>query len=247
VRIERLDERHSSDHDGTDWSWHNPEAAGVVHPAKDSGMTRIVIADDHAVVRKGLRQLFVEAEVMTVVGEAASGDELLTIIRSRPVDVVVLDLSLGARSGLDLLKHIKSEFPRLPVVILSMHSEDLFAVRALRAGASGYIEKNSAPEELLRAVRRVARGGTYVSVQIGEKLAADIVRGGAPVLPHERLSDRELEVFRLLGSGMSVTEIGHTLNLSVKTISTHRTHILAKTGLHNNADIVKYVSSHGLR
>jgi DNA-binding NarL/FixJ family response regulator len=210
-------------------------------------MTRIAIADDHAVLRKGLRQLIVEAQDMTVVGEAASGDELLTVLRTRPVDVVVLDLSLGVRSGLDLLKHIKSEFPRLPVVILSMHSEDLFAVRALRAGASGYVEKNSPPEELLRAIRRIACGGTYVSAQIGEKIAADIVRGGAAVLPHERLSDRELEVFRLLGSGMSVTEIAHSLNLSVKTVSTHRTRLLAKTGLHNNADIVEYVISHGLR
>jgi len=208
---------------------------------------RIVIADDHAVVRKGLRQLMVEAEDMTVVGEAATGDELLTVLRSSAVDVVVLDLSLGARSGLDLLKHIKSEFPRLPVVILSMHSEDLFAVRALRAGASGYVEKNSAPEELLMAIRRIARGGTYVSVQIGEKIAADIERGGAAILAHERLSDRELEVFRLLGSGLSVTEIAHSLNLSVKTVSTHRTHLLGKTGLHNNADIVEYVTSHGLR
>jgi DNA-binding NarL/FixJ family response regulator len=184
---------------------------------------------------------------MTVVGEAASGDELLTVLRSRAVDVVVLDLSLGMRSGLDLLKHIKSEFPRLPVVILSMHSEDLFAVRALRAGASGYVEKNSAPEELLNAIRRIARGGTYVSARISEKIAADISRGGAVVLPHERLSDRELEVLRLLGSGMSVTEIAHSLNLSVKTVSTHRTHVLTKTGLRSNADIVEYVISHGLR
>jgi DNA-binding NarL/FixJ family response regulator len=210
-------------------------------------MTRIVIADDHAVVRKGLRQLIFEAEDMTVVGEAASGDELLTVLRSRAVDVVVLDLSLGDRSGLDLLKHIKSEFPRVPVVILSMHPEDLFAVRALRAGASGYVEKNSAPEELLTAIRRIARGGTYVSAQVGEKIAADMVRGGAAVLPHERLSDRELDVLRRLGSGMSVTAIAHALNLSVKTVSTHRTRILAKTGLRTNADIVDYVIAHGLR
>jgi two-component system invasion response regulator UvrY len=209
--------------------------------------TRIVIADDHAIVRKGLRQLILEAEDMTVVGEAASGDELLTVVRSRAVDVVILDLSLGVRSGLDLLKHLKSELPRMPVIILSIHPEELFAVRALRAGASGYLEKNSAPEEVLTAIRRAARGGRYVSAQIAEKLAADIARGGAAVLPHERLSDRELEVLRLLGSGMSVTAIAHALNLSVKTVSTHRTRVLAKTGLRNNADIVEYVSSHGLR
>jgi len=210
-------------------------------------MTRIVIADDHAVVRKGLRQLIVEAEDMTVVGEAATGDELLTVLRTCTTDIVILDLSLGVRSGLDLLKHIKSELPRLPVIILSMHPEDLFAVRALRAGAAGYVEKNSAPEELLKAIRRAARGGTYVSVRIGEKIADDLARGGATVLPHERLSDRELQVLRLLGSGMSVTAIAHDLNLSVKTVSTHRTRVLAKTGLRNNADIVEYVISHGLR
>jgi DNA-binding NarL/FixJ family response regulator len=209
--------------------------------------TQIVIADDHAIVRKGLRQIISEASDLTVAGEAESGDELLIVLRSRPVDLVVLDLSLGVRSGLDLLGHIKSEFPRLPVIILSMHPEDLFAMRALRAGASGYVEKNSAPEELLTAIRRGARGETYVSARFGEKMAADVVRGGSAVLPHERLSDRELEVFRLLGSGMSVTEIAHALNLSVKTVSTHRTRVLAKTGLRNNADIVDYVISHGLR
>lgn len=209
-------------------------------------MTRIVIADDHAVVRKGLRQLIVEAQDMTVVGEAASGDELLTVVRAQPADIVILDLSLGTRSGLDLLKHLKSEFPKLPVIILSMHPEELFAVRALRAGAAGYVEKNSSPEELLRAIRRATCGGIYVSAQIGEKLAGDLARGNAALLPHERLSDRELEVFRLLGSGMSVTAIAHSLNLSVKTVSTHRTNALARTGLQNNADIIEYVISHGL-
>src|SRR5260221_9910667 len=155
-------------------------------------MTRIVIADDHAVVRKGLRQIITEDQNLTVVGEAASGDELLTMVRSNAVDVVILDLSLGVRSGLDLLKYIKSEFPRLPVIILSMHPEELFAVRALRAGASGYVEKNSAPEELLTAIRRVARGGIYVSEKIGERIAAQIARGGVEVITHALLSDREL-------------------------------------------------------
>jgi DNA-binding NarL/FixJ family response regulator len=210
-------------------------------------MDRIVIADDHALIRKGLRQLIIEAKDMTVVGEAASGDELLTVLRTCSADIVVLDLSLGIRSGLDLLRHVKGVFPRLPVVILSMHPEDLFAVRALRAGASGYVEKNRAPEELLLAIRRAAAGGTYVSAQIAEKIASDIARGGATVLPHERLSDRELQVLLLLGSGMSVTAIAHDLNLSVKTVSTHRTRVLAKTGLRNNADIVEYVLSHELR
>lgn len=210
-------------------------------------MTRIAIADDHPLVREGLRHFIGAAEDMALAGEAESGDELLTMLRSRPVDLLILDLSLGVRSGLDLLKQIKSEYPKLPVIILSMHREDLFAIRALRSGAAGYVEKNSAPEELLSAIRRVARGGTYVSAKLGEQLAADIGRGGSVVLPHDRLSDRELEVLRLLGSGKSVTEIARDVNLSVKTVSTYRARVLAKTGLRNNADIVEYVVTHGFR
>ena len=210
-------------------------------------MTRIAVADDHAVVRKGLRQIIDEAEGLTFAGEATSADEVLTLLRSRPADVLVLDLTLGNRSGIDLLKLVKSEFPRLPVVILSMHPEDLFAVRALRAGASAYVEKNSPPEALLLAIRRAAAGTTYVSPAIAQTIAAAVRGGGAQVLPHERLSDREFDVFRLLGSGLSVTEIAHTLNLSVKTVSTHRTRILEKTGLRSNAEMVDYVISHGLR
>jgi len=210
-------------------------------------MTRVAIADDHAVVRKGLRQIISEAEGLTFVSEAASADELLTMLRSRPIDVLVLDLSLGLRSGIDLITVVKSEFPRLPIVILSMHPEDLFAVRALRAGASAYVEKHSPPEALLTAIRRVAAGRTYVSAAVGEKIAAAVGRGSVDVMPHERLSNREFEVFRLLGAGKSVTEIAQVLNLSVKTVSTHRTHILAKTGLRSTSDMVDYVISHGLR
>jgi DNA-binding NarL/FixJ family response regulator len=210
-------------------------------------MTRIAIADDHAVVRRGLRQIVSEAPGLSVVGEAASADELLTVLRSRAVDIVVLDLSLGLRDGIDALKHVKSEFPRLPVIILSMHPADLFAVRSLRAGASGYVEKEAAPEELVAAIRQIAAGGTYVSAEIAQQIAAGVTRGDAAILPHERLSDREFEIFRLLGAGMSVTAISRALNLSVKTVSTHRTRILAKTGLRDNADMVEYVIAHGLR
>jgi DNA-binding NarL/FixJ family response regulator len=145
-----------------------------------------------------------------------------------------------------VLKHIRSEFSRLPVLILSMHREDIFAMRALRAGASGYIQKEDAPEELLLAIRRIAAGGTYVSPAMAERMAIDLSRGAA-VLPHERLSDREFEIFRLLGSGRSVTDIARSLNLSVKTVSSHRTRILEKTGFQKNADIVDYVISHQLR
>jgi DNA-binding NarL/FixJ family response regulator len=210
-------------------------------------MTRIGIADDHAVVRRGLRQIISEADGLTFAGEAATADELLTMLRSRPVDVLVLDLTLGLRSGIDVIKLVKSEFPRMPVVILSMHPEDVFAMRTLRAGASAYVEKDSPPEALLTAIRRAAAGGTYVSDAVGEKLATAIRRGETEVLPHERLSDREFEVLRLLGAGKSVTEVAHALNLSVKTVSTHRTRILAKTGLHSTSDMVDYVIAHGLR
>jgi two-component system, NarL family, invasion response regulator UvrY len=209
-------------------------------------MIRIAIADDHAIVRRGLKQIISEMNDLRVTGEAASADELLTLIRSARFDVVVLDLTLGQRSGIDVLKQVKSEFPSLPILILSMHSEELFAVRALRAGASGYIQKEEAPDELVTAIRRIAAGRTYVSAAMSERLAAELSRGTSPSLPHERLSDRELEVFRLLGQGNSVSEIAAALNLSVKTVSTHRTRIMEKTGFRNNAEIVHYVITNGL-
>ena len=208
-------------------------------------MIRIAIADDHAIVRKGLRQILAETNDLAVTGEAASADELLTLLRAQPFDVVVLDLTLGSRDGIDLLKIIKSEFPRLHVLILSMHAEDLFAIRALRAGARGYIQKEGAPEELVSAIRRIAAGRTYVSPAMAERITKDLMRGSEK-LPHERLSDREFEVFRALGSGKSVTAIANDLNLSVKTVSTHRSRILDKTGLRNNAEIVGYVHAHHL-
>jgi two-component system, NarL family, invasion response regulator UvrY len=210
-------------------------------------MTRIVIADDHAVVRKGLRTILSDGEGLQVVGEASSADELLTILRSRQVDAVVLDVGLGDRDGIEVLKHIRATLPRLPVLVISMHPEEIFAIRAIRAGASGYIEKTAPPELLLEAVTRVAAGGRYVSGNLAERLTQDLARGVTGSLPHERLSDREFEVFRLLGSGKSVSEIARSLNLSVKTVSTHRTRILSKTGLSTNAEIVDYVVSNGLR
>lgn len=210
-------------------------------------MTRIAIADDHGVVRKGLRQIISEGNGLEVAGEAASADELLTLLRTKPVDAVVLDLSLGTRDGIEVLKHIKSEFPRTPVLILSMHAESVFAIRALRAGAAGYVQKETAPETLLEAISRIAAGGVYVSSDMAARLALQAAEGHRSSLPHERLSDREFEIFRLLGSGRSVTQIAHALNLSVKTVSTHRARILEKTLLRTNAEIVDYVTSHGLR
>ena len=210
-------------------------------------MSRIVIADDHAVVRKGLRLILADADELQVAGEAASADELMTLLRTRPVDAVLLDVGLGDRDGIEVLKQIRASFPRLPVLMISMHSEDVFAIRALRAGASGYIEKSAAPELLLDAVRRVASGGKWISASMADRLTAHIGGDAADSLPHERLSDREFEIFRLLGSGRSVTEIARALNLSVKTVSSHRANILAKTGFETNADIVDYVISNNLR
>lgn len=215
--------------------------------AENREMSRIVIADDHAVVRKGLRLILADADELQVCGEAASADELLTILRTRQVDLVILDVGLGDRDGIEVMKQIRASFPRLPVLMISMHSEDVFAIRALRAGASGYVEKSVAPELLLDAVRRVAAGGKYVSEAMAERLTAHVSGFAAASLPHERLSDREFEIFRLLGNGKSVTEIARALNLSVKTVSTHRMHILAKTDLETNADIVDYVISNKLR
>ncbi len=206
---------------------------------------RIAIADDHAVVREGLQRIIARADDLAVAVDVASGDELLTALRSTPVDVVVLDLALGARSGLDLLKHIGSEFPRLPVLILSMHPSEDFALRSLRAGAAGYVQKETASEELLAAIRRVAGGRAYVSPDIAGRLAVDAARGGEK-RPHERLSDRELEVFQLIGAGKSVSEIAGVLNLSVKTVSTHRARILRKTGLSGNAAIIRYALANHL-
>jgi len=209
-------------------------------------MIRIAIADDHAIVRKGLRQILSDTNDLSVTGEAGSAGELLTLLRSQSFDVLVLDLTLGVRSGFDLLEQIRNEFPRLPVVILSMHSETFFATRALRAGALAYVQKEGAPDELLTAIRRTVAGRTYVSAAMAEKMAADVARGTGQVLPHERLSDREFEIFLHLGAGRTVTDIAHVLNLSVKTVSSHRTRILEKTGLRDNADIVQYINAHQL-
>ena len=210
-------------------------------------MKRLVIADDHAILRRGVRDLVSESDDLTVVGEAESGEQLLSLLRSRAVDVVVLDLALGSRDGIELLEHIRSEFPSVAVLILTMHAEELFAVRVLRAGAAGYVQKDSDDVVLLAAIRRVAAGGMYVSPSLAETLAHDVRRGAGDALAHERLSAREFEIFRLLGRGKTVTEIARDLNLSVKTVSTHRSHILAKTMLHTNADIVDYVTLHRLR
>jgi two-component system, NarL family, invasion response regulator UvrY len=202
-------------------------------------MIRALIADDHAVVRQGLRQILMETPDMVVTGEACNGPEALEQARGGAYDVVVLDITMPGRSGFEVLKELRLEDPALPVLVLSMHSEEQFAVRLLKAGASGYLNKESAPEELVKAIRKVVSGGRYVSPRLAEKLAFEIDSGSDKLL-HETLSDREFQVMRMMASGQTVKEIAAELALSVKTISTYRARILDKMNLHTNAELIHY-------
>jgi len=202
-------------------------------------MIKILIADDHAIVRRGLKQILAETPDMVVAGEAHNGQELLEKARGHQWDVVVLDISMPGRGGLDILKQLKSERPKLPVLMLTIHPEDQYAVRVLRAGASGYLTKESAPDHLVEAIRKVARGGKYISPHLAEKLAFNLEPLSEKPL-HEALSDREFQVLRFIASGKTVKEIGEELSLSVKTISTYRTRILEKMKMRNNAELTHY-------
>lgn len=205
----------------------------------------ILVADDHSVVRRGLQQIIAMRPGWKVVEEVSSADDVLPVLRREHIDVLILDVSLGGRSGIDLLAQIRAELPSLPVLMFSMHAEEQYAIRCLRAGASGYIQKDRSPEELIEAIERVASGHTYVSDAVTEQLATELIR--RPVgQPHERLSTREFEVFRLIASGRSATEIAEALHLSVKTVSTYRSRILEKTGFRTNADIIAYAIRSGL-
>jgi two-component system invasion response regulator UvrY len=208
-------------------------------------MIRVLIVDDHAVVREGLKRILELRGDIVVAGEAGSRDEVLTKVRSESFDIVVLDLALGRDNGLEVLKHIKSEQPKLPVLILSMQPEEHYAARLLKAGAAGYLSKESAPGELVNAVIKVSSGGRYVSPAIAERLAFEI---GSPTTetPHERLSDREFQVFQMIAAGKGLTQIAGEIGVSVKTVSTHRTRILAKLGIKNNAELIHYALKQGL-
>jgi len=208
-------------------------------------MIRALIADDHAVVRQGLKQILGDTPEMVVAGEATNGQEVLDKVRAETWDVVVLDISLPDRSGLDILKQLRSERPKLPVLVLSMHSEDQYAMRVLKAGASGYLTKDSAPDELVKAIRKVVSGGRYVSSFLAEKLAFEIGTDSSR-LPHETLSDREFQVLRLIAAGKSVTEIAAELYLSVKTVSTYRARLLEKMNLGTNAELMHYAMQNHL-
>ena len=202
-------------------------------------MIRALIADDHAVLRRGLADVLSEARDIVVRGEAGSCREVLAKLRQGDWDVVVLDLNFPDGNGLDLLREIKRERPKLPILILTIASEDQYAVRALRSGASGYLTKESAPEELVQAVRKVVAGGRYVSPKLAERLAVMIDRD-AEQPPHDQLSEREFQVFRLLASGRAVSQVAEDLHLSVKTVSTYRARVLEKMNLSTNAELTIY-------
>jgi DNA-binding NarL/FixJ family response regulator len=205
----------------------------------------ILIADDHNIVRQGLRHIIAMQPDWRVTAEASTADEVLPALRSSEVDVVVLDVSLGGRSGIDVLGNIRSEFPAVPVLMLSMHEEEHYALRCLRAGASGYIQKDSSTEDLIAAIQRVVSGRKYVSSAVADQLASEFLHGSAG-LPHERISTREFEVFRLIAAGRTVGEIAEILHLSANTVSTYRSRILSKTGFRSNADIIAYAIRSGL-
>jgi DNA-binding NarL/FixJ family response regulator len=202
-------------------------------------MLKILIADDHAIVRQGLKQIVTETPDMVVAGEASNGQELLNRIKEDDYDVVVLDITMPGRDGMDVLKQLRSEKPELPILMLSIHPEEQYALRALRAGASGYLTKESAPDELVVAIRKVSRGGKYISSSLAEKLAFEL-EVGREQAPHETLSDREYHVMCMIASGKTVMEIAQELSLSEKTISTYRSRILEKMNMKNNAELTYY-------
>jgi len=203
-------------------------------------MLKILIADDHPIVRQGLKQILSEEPDMGTFGEAQNCQEVLELVRKQDWDIVVLDITMPGRGGLDVLKELKHEHPKLPVLMLSVHSEDQYAVRALKAHASGYLTKDSAPEELLNAIRKILRGGKYVSPSLAEKLAFDLETETEKPL-HETLSDREYQVMLMIASGKTVSQIAVELSLSVKTIDTYRTRILEKMKMKTNAELMHYV------
>lgn len=208
-------------------------------------MIKILIADDHTILRDGLKQILSESPDLQVVGEADNGLDALKKIREEDWDVVVLDMSMPGKSGIELIKQIKTEKPKLPLLILSMHKEDVYAMRTLKAGASGYLCKDSASSQLVSAIRKVAGGGMYLNPDVAEKLAFGL-RPVSDAPPHTLLSDREYQVFLLLVQGRQLTQIADDLNLSVKTISTHKTRILEKMHIDNLSGLIKYALANKL-
>ncbi|MEI5999019.1 response regulator transcription factor [Paraburkholderia bengalensis] len=208
-------------------------------------MIKVLLADDHTLVRDGLRHILQSASGFEVAGEACDSASTIALTRSTDAQVLVLDLSMPGRNGIDLIRQIKEETPALRILVLTMHAEQQYAVRAFKAGASGYMTKESASAELVGAVTKIAAGGVYVSLAMAERLAQHL-NEPAEALPHQRLSDREFDVFRRIVAGQSITEIAHELCVSVKTISTHKTRILEKMQMPNENGLVRYAVRHKL-
>ncbi|MFQ6675987.1 MAG: response regulator [Fidelibacterota bacterium] len=208
-------------------------------------MIDVLVADDHTLVREGLKEILSESSDIAVAGEASNGREVMVQISKYDYDAVLLDISMPGRSGLEVLKDLKAVKPNLPVLMLSMHPEELYAIRALKAGASGYLTKDAAPDELIQAVRKICAGGRYVTASLAEKLAFQLT-GGLEGNLHEKLSDRQYEIMCLIARGKTVSEIANELSLSVKTVSTHRARLLEKMGMKTNAEIMHYCIQNGL-
>lgn len=208
-------------------------------------MIRIVLADDHTIVREGLKQLLSAASDLAIVGEAQNGHEVLQRVRELEFEVLLLDLSMPGKSGIDLIKQVHGEKPKVRILVLSMHQEPQYAVRAIRVGASGYLTKESASAQLVSAIRKVAGGGAFVTPAVAEQLALSAMpHADGP--PHETLSDREFQVFKLLVTGKTVSQIAEQLNLSVKTVSTHKVRMMQKMNMSNPVELIHYAIQHGL-
>jgi DNA-binding NarL/FixJ family response regulator len=209
-------------------------------------LIRILLADDHAIVRDGLRRILSAADGLEVTDEAVDGHEVIAHVRKSSYDLVLLDMSMPGRSGIDLIKHLKDLIPKTPVLVLSMHAEEQYALRAIRAGASGYLSKDTPQDQLVAAIRKVAAGGIYLSGSVAEQMAMNLQSGSASGLPHQSLSDRELEVLLALVAGESVGALANRLHLSVKTVSTHKARIHEKMAMASVAELVQYAMSHRL-
>ena len=201
-------------------------------------MIRILIADDHAIVREGLKQIVSQESDMYVAGEADCADALFAILEDKTCDVIVLDISMPGKSGLEALKELKQRFPNLPVLILSIYGEDQYGIRALKAGAAGFLKKVSAPGELVAAIRKIMQGGRYISESLADKIAEHLTRGDR--LPHEALSDREYQIMCQIASGMSADEIADDLNISVHTVYSYRNRLLEKMKMKSNVELTRY-------
>jgi two-component system invasion response regulator UvrY len=206
---------------------------------------RILIADDHAIIRKGLRQILLEEYPSAIITEAKDAEDAIKSTLNVQYDVVICDLSMPGRSGLDVVEHVKQNYPKLPVLILSIHPEEQYAVRALKAGAAGYLSKDTATEELVKAVQKVLQGRKYISASLAEKLAFDLDMDTSKPC-HELLSNREIHVFRLIADGKSITDIAEQLSLSITTVSTYRARIMLKMNMNTNAELIKYGIEHKL-